>query len=352
MERGPIVSEQTIYGEVVPSRQEDLSFRSSGYVVRAPVKAGDTVKAGDILAEQQVDDLLNQLEQARIDLNVAQANLAKAEAQQEFDVASAQIEVNIWENNVEMARLELENAVGVQGRERAQINLDNAEQNLALARLNLEFASEYSDPYQKQAVERNQLAVERLEALIAERQIVAPFDGIVLKSTLRPGREVDAYDEVITVGDPTEMVIRALYDYDLSQSLNKDSEVRLYLDASSEEALPVKYMPNFLPISTSKVEGESENNTKDYFYFTYPEGVTQEQLPPGESIGLVVVLWEKDDALLLSPAAIRTYRGLNFVIVLDGDRRRRVEIYEIGLKNSEFWEIMADLKEGDQVLGP
>jgi hypothetical protein len=37
--------------------------------------------------------------------------------------------------------------------------------------------------------------------------------------------------------------------------------------------------------------------------------------------------------LLLPPAAIREYKGLYFVIVQDGERRRRVEINEIGLKS-------------------
>ena len=352
VERGPIISEQTIHGAVVPSRQEELFFRSSGYVVRVAVKEGDAIKAGDILVEQQVDDLLNQLEQANIDLDVAQANLAESEAQQNFDIARAQIEVNIWENNLEKARLDLENAIGVRARAQAQIDYNNTEQNLALANLNLQFASESVDVYQKQAVERSQLAVERLEALIAERQIIAPFDGIVLRTTLRPGQQVDAYDEVITVGDPTELVVRSPYDFDLSQYLNKDSEVRLYLDEASEESYPVKLLPNFLPISLNELEAGSESTSMDYFYFNYPEGVSQEELPAGRSVRLVVVLGEKEDAMLLSPAAIREYRGLNFVIVQDGDRRRRVEIYEIGLKNSEFWEITADLKEGDQILGP
>jgi adenine deaminase len=66
----------------------------------------------------------------------------------------------------------------------------------------------------------------------------------------------------------------------------------------------------------------------------------------------VITLGRKDDALLLPPAAIREYRGLNFVIVQEGERRRRVEIQKIGLKSTDHWEVIADLQEGDQVLGP
>ena len=58
------------------------------------------------------------------------------------------------------------------------------------------------------------------------------------------------------------------------------------------------------------------------------------------SVTMIVVLGRKDEALLLAPAAIREYRGQNFVIVLDGDRRRRVEINEIGLKTIDRWEVI------------
>ncbi len=79
VERGSIVSQFTITGQVLPSRQERLFFRASGYVSRVTVQEGDRVKAGELLAELQVDDLLKSLEQARIDLEVAQSKLADDE---------------------------------------------------------------------------------------------------------------------------------------------------------------------------------------------------------------------------------------------------------------------------------
>src|SRR3972149_2394639 len=64
VEIGPIVSEKKIYGEIVPSKQDDLYFKATGYIDRVTVQQGDTVKQGDLLAEMQVKDLLDQLEQA------------------------------------------------------------------------------------------------------------------------------------------------------------------------------------------------------------------------------------------------------------------------------------------------
>lgn len=356
VERGPIVAETSIMGEIVPSKQEELFFRTSGYVTRVVVKQGDKVKKGDILAEMQVEDLVNQLQQANIDLEVAQANLAKQKSQQQYDVEKAKTDVAIWENNVKLAQMTYDSAFG-QDKERAALNLDNAKQNLALAQAALNLVSADVSPFMEQAVKRSELAVTRLEGLVAERQIIAPFDGMVLKTSVRAGQQVDAYNVACIVGDPNELVVRSQYNYDLNSVLTKDSEIRLYMSSSDKSGpgMVTNYMPNFLPISASSDSGQAANSTSasptDFMYFSIPKDLPKD-VTVGRTVAMVVVLGKKDDALLLPPAAIREYKGLHYVIVLDGDRRRRVEINEIGLKTSDRWEIVGDLQEGDQVLGP
>jgi hypothetical protein len=91
-------------------------------------------------------------------------------------------------------------------------------------------------------------------------------------------------------------------------------------------------------------------------YFSTPEEVALDQLPVGGGVTLVMVLGQKADALLLPPVAIRGNDTFRYVIVLDDDSlngaHRRVEVVSIGLKSDRLWEVIADLQEGDQVLGP
>jgi hypothetical protein len=86
-------------------------------------------------------------------------------------------------------------------------------------------------------------------------------------------------------------------------------------------------------------------------YFSVPTDLPIEQLKIGMSVSLNVIIGRHENVLMLKPAAIRNYRGLNFVIVQDGELRRRVEITKIGLQTEEKWEIEADLKEGDRIIG-
>jgi HlyD family secretion protein len=349
--RGSVSEEVETLGEIVPSKQDELFFRASGYVNRVAFKQGDVIKQGDVLAEMQIDDLLNQLEQARIDLEVAQANAEKDKAQHEMDVARAQADVLIWEKKVEMGKIDVQNSYGAD-KEKAQLNLDITNQNLELAKQSMDLLSAETSNYTEQAVKRSQLAVERLEKLVAERQVIAPYDGMVLRAATRAGQQANAFNTVFQVGDPAELVIRIPYNYDLVGKITKDSEVALKMNNDATETYPVHFLPNFNLLTTVTKEAAGGSLSADYMYFSLPEGVPMDQLVVGRQVFLSIVLGKKDDVLLLPPAAIREYKGLRFVIVQEGDRRRRVEISEVGLKSTDLWEVVADLQEGDQVLGP
>jgi HlyD family secretion protein len=349
VERGPIISQRIITGEVVPSVQDQLYFQATGYVTRLTVKPGDTFKKGDILAEMQVDDLLDQLEQARLDLEVSRQDLAAEKLKQAYEVQKAESDVAIAQSRLELA----EKQSG------ASENVKIAQEQLKVAQAWLEVVRAEVGSSLEPAVQRNELSVERLERLVAERQVIAPYDGIVLGSYLSVGNQTSAFDPVFLVGDPAELVIAIGYDYELSQALNPESEAYVLPQGSDEgnddRSYPAQFIPEFLPVSQPKkgVSSTEENDLSlNFYYFALPKNLPVEELPVGQAVKLRLILGEKQDALLLHPAAIRGNDQFKFVIVLDGDQHRRVEVVEIGLKSGLAWEIKADLKEGDQVLGP
>ncbi len=350
VEKGPIVSEKKILGEVTASKQDTLFFRTGGHVVRVSVKVGDTVKKGDILSELDVSDLTNQLQQANIDLEVAQADLAKSKSQHEFALQKAKSDIVILQKQVELAKLGVDQASGID-RQRAQLNLEIVEENLSMAQQAYDITNADVNTSLEQAVKRNQLAVARLEGLLAERQITAPYDGLIMKSSARAGQQIDAYDNAFVIGDPTTLVIRAAYDVEASQHLNQDSEVKLLLKSEDKDGPLVKYLPGF-KLQRGSTDTNEQSQLGEYLYFSVPPEMQNNQVTLSESVFLMAVLGKKDDALLIPPAAIREYKGLKFVIVQEGDKRRRVEINEVGLQAADKWEITADLKPGDQILGP
>jgi multidrug efflux pump subunit AcrA (membrane-fusion protein) len=353
VERGPIISQRDVAGEIVPAQQDELFFRSSGFINRVLVKTGEFVKKGDILAELKLDDLLDQLQQARIDLEVSQQSLALQQVQRAYDAQQAEADVVISQKQVELARSRLEQAQASQ-RVEAQLNLEIAQERYKTAAAGLALVKAKIGAEVGQIVKRNQLSLDRLQRLVEERQMIAPYDGIVLRIGLIPGTQATAFSVAAVIGDPTHLVVRVSYDYELVNTVDTSTEAYLFPTKEEEPKYPVKFIPNFLPIS-NKQEGlttKGSDITVNFLYFAIPEGLPADQIPVGSRVNLRIILGSKDNVLLLPPPAIRGNDTFSYVIVLEDDYHRRVEVVAIGVKTIEKWEIIANLKEGDLVLGP
>ncbi len=353
VERGRITAQRDVYAEVAPAQQDELFFRASGFIDRITVKPGDMVKAGDILAELQIDDLLNQLQQARLELEISQGSLAQAKLRHTFDVENAESDAVIAQDQVTLARLRYEQA-GSSTKEAAKVELSMAEERLKTALSWVEVVKGTTDTGLEASVKRNQLAVDRLERLVSERQIIAPYDGIILDSFYSPASNVEAFLPVLMVGDPSRLLLRISFDQELAAILDETTQVTLLDKSDPDAAYPVQFLPDFLPVTNQKtgLSTSGDEIKLNYHYFSPKEALPAGLIEPGEGVKLRVVMGEKQDALLLPPAAIRGSDAFQYVIVLEDDQHRRVEIVQIGLKTTGLWEIIADLKEGDQVLGP
>jgi multidrug efflux pump subunit AcrA (membrane-fusion protein) len=350
VERGPIVSEASLSGRVWPSKHDELHFLADGYVARVTVSEGDEVKAGDLLAELQVEDLMSQLDQAQINLDAAKTKLVQEMRAQQYAIDRAQRQVNIEQIRVEMARLAVEQSTENGEDLRAlELQLALAEENLALARIALAEASDDADQNQRQAIERMDLEVDRLEAQLAERRIVAPYDGIVLERRIAPGDQAYAFGTGLVIGDPTEPVVRVRQDLSLVGKLDEDSEILMHFAHDKTRSYAAEFLPGFLPLSNEPTESRGTN--QDWIYFSAPPEVGGEHLTTGQPVQLTVVLGRADDALLVPPEAVHEFRGRRYLIVRDGERQRRVDV-RVGLETNDHWQVIGDVHEGDQVVGP
>ena len=356
VERGPIDAQRAISGEVITTEQDKLFFRATGPVDQVNVKTGDTFKKGDVLAELQNNDLLVQLQQAQIDLKVSQDNLATDKLQKAYDLQNAESDVVIAQKDVDLATIAVEGSYGAQ-QQTAQINLEIAQEKLKTAQAWLDLVKGRVKSNLEQVVEKNQLTVDRLQKQISDRQLVAPYDGVVLFMRINPGISANAYDDTVAlIGNPDRLVIQVPWDNQLATTLTPESKVSLYINKDKSKPYPVQFIPEFLPISTSTggiTTGSGGAITMNFLYFTVPQDLTAEQLPVGNRVDLNIVLGSKQDALLLPPPAIRGNDAFKYVIVLEDNYHRRVEVVSLGIQSTTQWEVISDnLMEGDVVLGP
>ena len=350
VERGPIISQKDVSGEIMPDHQDKLYFSTTGFISRVLVKNGDPFKKGDLLAELKLDDLLDQLQQAQIDLQVSQHNLAIDQMQKAYDLQQAESDAIIAQKQVGLAQISLDSADDSQ-RAVAQLNLDIAQEHAKTAQAHLALVKTTADTPMDQAVKRNQNTVDSLNRLVAERQLIAPYDGIVLSMPIIPGTQATAFAAAAVVGDPSHLVVQAPYDADLVNNVDVSTTAYIYPTKQPEPKYQVKFVPNFLPIS-GLTQSPGGGVIVNYLYFSVPDNTPRDVVQVGQAVRLNVILGTKQDALLLSPAAIRGNDSFRYVIVLEDDYHRRVEVVTLGVKTVEKWEVIANLKPGDQILGP
>ena len=91
VQRGTIERVLEVNGRITPVDLVRLAFHRSGRVNTVKVARGDVVKAGDVLAELQQDDALDELREAEDTLVQAKRDLADAQKAQAKKIKQAQL---------------------------------------------------------------------------------------------------------------------------------------------------------------------------------------------------------------------------------------------------------------------
>lgn len=109
--RGTIASTVSATGSIQPNAEVTLSFRTPGLVTQVAVTAGQTVAQGDVLASLDTTDLVLTLAQAKVTLEINEAQLAKAEKPASAeDIAAAEANVQVAQANIAGAQAALASA--------------------------------------------------------------------------------------------------------------------------------------------------------------------------------------------------------------------------------------------------
>lgn len=405
VQRGEVIKKLDFTGRVAPVVEEELFFRTAGYVDVVNVKRNDWVEAGDILAELEITDLKNQLAQAeaaleatissnerqvaeaegrlntaelylaqlkasdpRVRLTIASVNLQRVlasldEVQEAYEKAwdpARDWELYTWrKEGLEGEREGIKNALAhaqwdlqvaeAEIQETRQtilvhdLSIQIQEQDVSLAHLQLEQLEAGAD------IEEMRLTVQRLTSQLADARVAAPFDGQVLSLSLVEGRQVEGYRPVAIVADPTELEVSA----DLS-----DRQLVELAEGMAAVAAPVANPGDEIPAiirqlpypygggGRSQGVEEEDKSTR----VTLDMATAAREMELGDLVRVTVVLERKDDVLWLPPQAIRKFEGRRFVVVQEGDGQRRVDV-TVGIEGEERVEIKEGLEEGLVVLG-
>ena len=132
VELGTVVETLEFTGRASPVQEQELFFETGGNVSAVNVARGDWVKAGDVLAELEVDDLEKQLAQKQINLETSQLKLEQAQIDAVEAITTSLTKLEQAEANLKTAKLTSANDLAS-----ARASVASAETSLANAKLNL-----------------------------------------------------------------------------------------------------------------------------------------------------------------------------------------------------------------------
>ncbi len=396
VELGPVVKRLQFTARVQPKETADLYFETDGRILNAPFKDGDTVKKGDLLAELDVTDLRNELEQRKLEYETAQTVLSNTMKGFTETVAMAQLDVNqarlrleiatqqagdaevkLAQNDLdrnqrqiddinasikaaraafdqagadnaaklleaaqlERARLQAvyERAVANQGVARLQVELLQGE----LTRAQMAYRNLLSDvdPNLVSNVERARIAYEGVQKRLSRATLVAPFDGVISQQFARVGSNVRALDPLIKMAKPGELILVGTLNPVQSTQVDIGAKVTCYFDNAPNT--PVTGMITSFP----KMPPDAANQT---VIISLDEDV---KLEIARLARCNTVLGEAQNVLWLPPLAVRTFQGRRFVVMQGEDgSRKRIDV-EVGLESDDRVEIKRGVQQGDVVVG-
>lgn len=330
IERGDIVDSVTLLGLVDSLQRVNLSFRIGGRLNGFHVEPGETVKAGQVLAELDVGFLPHELAKAEKQLEIAQLRVQAAQGAKALGLAEAQA-------TLDRERLALE-----QGRSGSDSDIARMELAVAAAETKLALLADQHDReialHQAEA-ELKAIDVTLLRDRIGQAQLLAPFDGVVRYTDGEAGQLVPEYTPVMGLAAPDALEIRS--------------------SGPSEEALPKLRIGQavtirFRDFPQREVLGQliqvstpsgADEGLPVRVEFTAPDLA----LGIGALADLVIVVERKEDILTIPNVAIHSYFNRRYALVKEGESTIEVDI-TLGVTDGERTEVLSGLEEDEQVF--
>lgn len=344
VERGEVVYDVDFSGRIAPVIEETLSYPIDGVISTVYVDRGDTVAAGDPIADLDTVAILEALTQAQSELAIAEARLNSTIAQNERDRRRAEI-------RLEMAQVRLDQAAARAGEdpsEEEQYALRLLELDRALKQLDVDELVSEIDPALQANVDAAALQVAELEDLLSRASLVAPFDGQLTAFTAVPGFAVSALAPIGVVVDTSQTEVSASLRDAQMEELSEGMPVMIALANQPGDAYPATVARLPYPFGSGGGANIEETDTTTRFTFDNPEDASSFDL--GERVSVNVVIEAKPDTLLLPEAAIRDFNGRKFVIVQNDGVQQRVDV-TLGISGDGVVEILDGLTEGQVVVG-
>ncbi len=353
VEKGDITKSVVATGKIEPLIKVEVKSKASGIVKNIYVDYGDRVKAGQILAELDKEQLEANVREAQANLAAAQAAEQSAQAAYERNLVDAQgPDVPFLKSAADRAHsLYDQGLISKSVQEDAQKAYDmgvnkqmSSQRNAAMSKA--EVAKAHAQVAQAQA------ALERSAEDLRYSTITSPMDGIVLSRDVEVGDAVSSIlvlgsqaTLVMTLGDTSEVYVKGKVDEADIGKVYLGQPARIVVESFKDK----KFEGKVTKISPLGQEKDNVTSFEVRVSIQNPGG----ELRANMSANAEIVLQEKKSVLLIPEGAVLYDKDRNTSVELPdpkADNGRRKIAVKLGITNGVKAEVASGLQEGQKVV--
>ena len=353
IDQGDLAQSVVATGKIQPITKVEVKSKASGIVKKEMVDAGDRVKAGQVLAELDKEELQAQVRGDEAQLTAAEANLRAAEADVERSKVDAEgVDVPTLQRAYQRAQtMASQGVVSASALDDAQRNYEMAVNKRDLARAQLTINEAKVKQAQAQ-VTQYKASLARSEEQLNYATIVAPIDGEVLSRDVEVG---DAVSSILVLGSSATLVMtlgnmKQVY---VDGKVDESDIGKVYLGQPArikvESFKDKTFYGKVTKIAPMGVEKDNVTTFEVRVSINNPGG----ELKANMTANAEVILEEHKNVLQIPEGALiydkdkKSYVQVPDPHAKDGMRKIAVNV---GISNGAKTEVLGGLKEGEQVV--
>ncbi len=326
--------EQTVLatGVLEPAKLVSVGAQASGQVKKLYVELGDTVKAGDPIADIDARNQTNTVSNA-------QAALSNVTAQR----SAAQASLTVAQLNFDrQKRLYDAGAASKADYDSAQAQLANAKASLAAASAQIKQAN---------------LTLNTAETNLGYTKIVAPMDGTIVAVVTEEGQTVNANQSaptIVMLAQLDQMTVNAQISEADVEKVNEGQDVYFTTlgDATTRHYAKLRTVaPAPESIETQSASSSASSTSAVYYNGLFDVDNKDGKLKTGMTAQVSIVLASAKDAITAPSAALeRRGRQGYFVKVVKDNGEIEQRAVKVGINTSVTAQVTEGLKEGEKVV--
>lgn len=340
-------------GKVQPITEVEVKSKASGIVTKLNTDINKTVHVGEVLAQLDQEEILDQVAAQKAQLQAAEANLRSAEAAVAYDKVAAEApDLPDWERNYHRAAaMEKSGVLSKQTADQAQqqyLSALNA-RDRAVAQITVDAAKQHQARSQ---VAQAQASLRQLEEQLSYTTITSPINGVVLSRDVQVGDAVSSIlvlgstaTLVMTLGDTHEVYVKGKVD---------ESDIgKVYLGQAARikvQSFPDRtFSGRVTKIAPLGVEKDNVTTFEVQISIDNPGG----ELKANMTANAEIVLEEHKHVLTIPEQAVLYDKDRHATVWVPdphGKDGHRIVPVTVGISNGSRIEIKSGLKSGDTVI--